>query len=33
MYTYNKKFFKEINTEEKAYWAGFIAADGNIRKD
>lgn len=33
MYSYNRNFFEEINTEEKAYWAGFIAADGNIRKD
>ena len=33
MYKYNKKFFNKIDTEEKAYWAGFIAADGNIRKD
>lgn len=33
MYKYNKQFFNNIDTEEKAYWAGFIAADGNIRKD
>lgn len=33
MYRYNKQFFNKIDTEEKAYWAGFIAADGNIRKD
>lgn len=33
MYKYNKQFFNKIDTEEKAYWAGFIAADGNIRKD
>ena len=25
-------FFEEINTEEKAYWLGFIYADGHIRK-
>lgn len=33
MYRYNKQFFNKIDNEEKAYWAGFIAADGNIRKD
>lgn len=27
---FNEDFFKEINTEEKAYWLGFIAADGCI---
>lgn len=32
-YDYNRNFFEKIDTEEKAYWAGFIAADGNIRKD
>lgn len=33
MYKYNKQFFNNIDNEEKAYWAGFIAADGNVRKD
>lgn len=33
MYTYDRNFFEKIDTEEKAYWTGFIAADGNIRKD
>lgn len=29
-YIYNRDFFEEINTEEKAYWLGFIYADGWI---
>ena len=29
-YTYNTHFFDEINTEEKAYWLGFLYADGEI---
>ena len=33
MYKYIKNYFENIDTEEKAYWLGFIAADGNIRKD
>lgn len=33
MYKYDKQFFNKIDNEEKSYWAGFIAADGNIRKD
>lgn len=33
MYHYNTKYFEQINTPDKAYWLGFIAADGNIRKD
>lgn len=31
-YSINKEYFKYIN-EENCYWAGFIAADGNISKD
>lgn len=29
-YTYNENFFQEIDTEEKAYWLGFIYADGYV---
>ena len=29
-YEYDETFFKKINTEEKAYWLGFIYADGCI---
>jgi len=29
-YSINHSFFKEIDTEEKAYWLGFIYADGYI---
>ena len=29
-YSYNKDLFKVIDTEEKAYWLGFIYADGYI---
>lgn len=29
-YHYDENFFKEIDTEEKAYWLGFIYADGYI---
>lgn len=31
-HTYNNRFFENIDTEAKAYWLGFIAADGNISK-
>lgn len=27
---YNPHYFKDINTKEKAYWLGFIYADGSI---
>ena len=30
LYTVNSNFFKKIDTEEKAYIIGFIAADGHI---
>lgn len=29
----NVDFFNEINNEEKAYWVGFIYADGCVSKD
>ena len=31
-YTYNKDFFEVIDTEEKAYWLGFIFADGYVNQ-
>lgn len=30
-YEYDRDYFKNIDTEEKAYWLGFITADGNIQ--
>lgn len=30
---YNRSYFKVIDTEEKAYWFGFIAADGCITRN
>lgn len=32
LYMANEEFFSSIDTEEKAYWLGFIGADGNIEK-
>jgi len=31
-YYYNEKFFEIINSEEKAYWLGFLYADGYIQE-
>lgn len=31
-YTFNTDYFKKIDTEDKAYWLGFIAADGYLNK-
>jgi hypothetical protein len=31
-YTFDTNYFKQIDTEEKAYWLGFIAADGYLNK-
>lgn len=30
-YNINSNYFEDINTEEKAYWLGFLYADGYIR--
>ena len=30
-YIYNKEYFNVIDSEDKAYWLGFIAADGCLR--
>lgn len=29
-YYYNKRYFYNIDTPEKAYWLGFMAADGSV---
>lgn len=29
-FSFNENFFDEINNEEKAYWLGFVAADGSL---
>jgi hypothetical protein len=31
-YSMNEDFFGNIDNEKKAYWLGFISADGNINK-
>lgn len=33
IYSFNHDIFKVIDTEEKAYWLGFLYADGCIRND
>ncbi len=30
---FNEDYFATIDTEAKAYWLGFIYADGNVRKN
>lgn len=32
IYSLDESFFENIDNEEKAYWLGFITADGSIRK-
>lgn len=32
-YSCNEKYFEKIDTEDKAYWLGFIYADGCVRND
>ena len=33
IYSFNESYFDIINTEEKAYWLGFICADGYLDYD
>lgn len=32
IYTLNETYFESIDSHEKAYWLGFIYADGNLRR-
>lgn len=32
-YNFNEEYFENINSSEKAYWLGFLFADGNIYKN
>ena len=32
LYTLNEEIFNQINSQEKAYWFGFLCADGSIHK-
>ncbi len=29
-YTFNESYFKDINTDDKSYWLGFLYADGSV---
>jgi hypothetical protein len=33
LYTLDESYFQHIDTEEKAYWLGFLASDGNIHRN
>lgn len=32
-YNYNTTYFEKIDSPEKAYWLGFLYADGCVRKN